>query len=96
MARVARWENMRAQLAALVLEQGAVWYPDCKWCLEVIDECAKCKFDGSDESDDLPDTVTAAMIYVRQTYKIEIETDIDDDEEATLEPRRKVARKFYG
>ena len=64
--------------------------------IEVIDECAKCKFDGSDESDDLPDTVTAAMIFVRQTYRVEIDSDIDEEDEAVKELATRRVRKFYG
>jgi hypothetical protein len=62
----------------------------------VIDECAKCKFDGSDESDDLPDTVTAALIYVRQTWMIELESDINEEEEAEDEVTNKPKKRFYG
>jgi hypothetical protein len=86
----------RAQLAALVLEQGVVWYVDRKWAEDVIDECAKCKFDGSDESDDLPDTVTAALIYVRQTWMIELESDINEEQEAEDEATSKPKKRFYG
>jgi phage terminase large subunit-like protein len=84
----------RAQKAALVLEKGTVWYQKGAWCEEVIDECARCKFDGSDESDDLPDTVTMAMLYVRQTFMIEFESDIDEDEEAEAELAAK--KTLYG
>lgn len=84
----------RARFASLVLEQGAVWYMPRKWAEAVIDECAECKFDGSDASDDLPDTVTASMIYVRQTYRVELPTDID--EEAERKPKRTERRRFYG
>jgi hypothetical protein len=86
----------RAHFAAVVLEQGAVWYQNFDWCLDVIDECAKCKFDGSDESDDLPDTVAAAMIYVRQTYRLEVNSDIDEDDEFPAERQSTRKRKFYG
>lgn len=91
----------RAQFGALVLEQGSVWYfvgegPTGDWAMEVIDECAKCKFDGSDEFDDLPDTVAASMVYVRQSYRLELESDIDEDQEAKDEVKVRKARKFYG
>lgn len=86
----------RAQLAAMVLEQGVVWYVDRAWAEDTIDECAKCKFDGSDVSDDLPDTVTAALIVMRQTWMIELESDINEDQEAEDEVNQPEPRKFYG
>ena len=49
---------------------GSVSYYKSDWALDVIGQCAKCKFHGGDESDDLPDTVAAALIYVRQTYRV--------------------------
>ena len=85
----------RAILGSLVLEQGAVWYPNRAWAEEVIEECAHCKFDGSDAHDDLPDTVTASMIYVRQTYRVELDTDIDEEEERRA-GRKPPTRQFYG
>lgn len=75
----------RAQLATLVLEQGCVWYPDKPWAVEVIDECAKCHFDGSDDSDDLPDTVVMAMLHVRQRFMVEVEAEVDEEDEAKKE-----------
>jgi hypothetical protein len=86
----------RAQFGAMVLEEGSVWYLGTDWALEAIDECAKCKFDGSDASDDLPDTVAAALIYVRQTYRVEMDSDIDEDEEERRDLLKKRTRKFYG
>jgi hypothetical protein len=85
----------RAMLAQLVLEQGAVWYMDVPWSEEVINECARCKFDGSDAFDDLPDTVVNAMLYVRQRYYVQLPSDVDEDEEA-LKSTRKESRQFYG
>jgi phage terminase large subunit-like protein len=85
----------RAIFGSIVLEQGAVWYPNRTWAEEVIDECALCKFDGSDASDDLPDTVSASMIYVRQTYRVELDTDIDEEEERRA-GRKPPKRQFYG
>lgn len=85
----------RARLAELLFEQGAVWYMDRPWALEVIDECAACHFDGSDSHDDLPDTVTAAAIYVRHTYRVDLLSDVDEEEERD-KAADKPKRKFYG
>lgn len=85
----------RAQYGALVLEQGAVWYMDKKWAQRVIDQCAECKFDGTDEHDDLEDTVVHSMIYVRQSYRVELGSDVDEEEEARAS-KRPAKRQFYG
>lgn len=85
----------RALLGSVVLEQGAVWYPDKLWAEKVIDQCADCAFDGSDDTDDLPDTVTASLVYVRQKYRIELGSDIDEDAEAKAQVRRP-KRRMYG
>lgn len=82
---------VRALMASWVFEQGAVWYMDRQWAVDVIDECAKCKFDGSDDSDDLPDTVTASMIHVRQTFLVDLPSDEREEEE--VKPKQ---RHFYG
>lgn len=75
-------KRARAFMASLVLEQGAVWYMPRIWAEEVINECAKCRFDGSDEHDDLPDTVAHALLYMRQTYRLDLPTDYDREREA--------------
>lgn len=85
-----------AQLATLTFEQGSVWYMDRPWAEEVIDECAKCRFDGSDDTDDLPETVANAAIYVRQRFLVERESDIDEQEEAEAELAKKVTKHYYG
>lgn len=85
----------RAHMASLVLEQGAVWYMNRKWAETVIDKCAACQFLGQDTDADLADTVTASMIYVRQTYRVEVGSDIDEEEEKRANKRVK-PRQFYG
>ena len=86
----------RAALGSEVLEQGSVWYMNRKWANEVIDLCAECRFDGSDDSDDLQDTVTTAMIFVRQTYRVEMPTDVDEEAEKRVKLNDSTKRKFYG
>lgn len=86
----------RAKLAALVLEQGAVWYPNRKWALAVIKKMAETKFDGTDDTDDMADTVTASMIYVRKTYRVELPSDVDEEAEALAARGSATKRQFYG
>lgn len=85
----------RAHMASLVMEQGAVWYMQRKWAETVIDKCAECQFLGNDADADLADTVTASMIYVRQTYRVELGSDIDEEEERRA-AKKKQPRQYYG
>jgi hypothetical protein len=85
----------KAIFGSLVLEQGSVWYPNKAWAEKIIDRVADCKFDGSDAHDDLEETVATAMIYVRQTYRVDLESDRDEEEEKRA-GRKPVKRQFYG
>jgi len=62
----------RAHAASVVLEQGSVWYPAREWALKVIDECADFP---NGEHDDWVDTVTMALIYMRKSFGLELESD---------------------
>jgi predicted phage terminase large subunit-like protein len=74
----------RAHYASVVLEGGVVWYPHwgstgkvLRWPEEVIDQCAA--FPKSDH-DDIVDTCTIAMTWLRRLWYAERETDIEDEE----------------
>jgi hypothetical protein len=84
----------RAMFAAWTFEAGSIWYPDKDWAYQVIDEVAKCRFDGTDESDDLADTVVMMATYVRQRYMVERTSDIDEEEEAAAAIRRPKKRGY--
>lgn len=63
----------RAHIASVVLEQGLVWYPKGKsWANEVIRQCAS--FPNA-KYDDLTDTVTDALIFLRHYRRVEINED---------------------
>lgn len=63
----------RAHIASVMLEQGVVWYPkDYKWVNEVIRQCAS--FPNA-KHDDLVDTVTDALIFLRHYKKLEVKDD---------------------
>lgn len=85
----------KAIFGSLILEQGSVWYPNKEWAVKLIEKCAECKFDGSDTHDDIEETVASAMIYVRQTYRVDVESDRDEEEEKRA-GRKPVKRQFYG
>lgn len=85
----------RAHYGSLVMEQGAAWYMNRKWATDTIDKCAACQFLGNDADADLADTVVASMIYVRQTYRVELPSDIDTEEERRA-AIKKPQRQLYG
>jgi predicted phage terminase large subunit-like protein len=63
----------RAHIASVMLEQGVVWYPKNKaWATEVIRQCAS--FPNA-KHDDLVDTVTDALIFLRHYKRIEVTND---------------------
>jgi predicted phage terminase large subunit-like protein len=63
----------RAHIASVMLEQGVVWYPKgCAWANEVIRQCAS--FPNA-KHDDLTDTVTDALIFLRHYKKVLISSD---------------------
>lgn len=78
----------RAHFASIALDGGCVWYVDRLWAHEVIDECANVPFGAHD---DLADTVTMALIDLRERWKLELkgfdEPD-DDEDEDDLQPVR--------
>lgn len=63
----------RAHIASVMLEQSVVWYPrECPWVNEVIRQCAS--FPNA-KHDDLVDTVTDALIFLRHYKKLEVNND---------------------
>lgn len=71
----------RAHAAAVVLEQGAVWYMDLPWALEVIDDCAKATFKRGDPGNDVGDTCVHAWTYLRNTFHLQLADEDDEDDE---------------
>jgi predicted phage terminase large subunit-like protein len=68
----------RAHAASALLETGLVWYPDRRWADEVIHHCAV--FPAGDGTD-IVDTVTQALIRLRQMWFAvphDDDTDLDD------------------
>lgn len=66
----------RANAATILFEQGCVYYPEGrKWALEVIDDCAEFP---NGPHDDIVDTVTQALVFLRRMFMLETP---DDDEE---------------
>ena len=66
----------RAHAASLVMERGCVWYVKRNWADEVMEQCAQFP---TGEHDDLTDTVTQALLWLRARWNTEY-LDEDDGE----------------
>lgn len=67
---------VRAHAASLVLERGCVWYVKRNWADEVIDQCAEFP---TGEHDDMVDTVTMALLWLRKRWSAGYLDEDDDD-----------------
>jgi predicted phage terminase large subunit-like protein len=73
----------RANAAAVVLEQGVVYYPYGKrWAEEVIDECATFP---NGQHDDIPDVVAHCLNYFRRMFLLEAPDDAEDDDDEDMD-----------
>jgi predicted phage terminase large subunit-like protein len=86
----------RANAAAIVFEQGCMFYMDRRWAEEVIDECASATFKKGDPGNDIPDTVVHAAMYLRRTYHLQLPEDVDEDDAlaAQAEEMKSHKRRF--
>jgi predicted phage terminase large subunit-like protein len=80
----------RAHAASLVLERGCIWYVKRNWANEVIDQCADFP---AGEHDDLVDSCTMAMLWLRKRWNVEY-LDEDDDEDNLM--RHAAPTRLYG
>lgn len=85
----ARGKRPRAHAASIILEQGCVWYMKRKWAQEVIDQCAAFPYA---EHDDLTDTVTMMLLWLREHRALDLEDELDEDDE----PQDTGRRRLYG
>jgi predicted phage terminase large subunit-like protein len=74
--RVTDSKFVRAHAASLILERGCVWYVKRKWAEEVITQCGNFP---ADDHDDMVDTVTMALLWLRKRWSADY-TDEDDDD----------------
>jgi predicted phage terminase large subunit-like protein len=84
----------RAHAASDILEEGLVYYMDRDWAEEVIEQCADFPYG---EFDDLVDTVTMCLLWLRKSF-LEF-ADEADEEDDTPEPGTSVVggvRRLYG
>ena len=76
---------MRANQVAPLFSDGRVWRPNTRWAEEVVEECAEFPFG---EHDDYVDTVTQALIRIRQGGLISLLDDYEPDEPIFTSPGR--------
>lgn len=82
---------MRAHAASLVLERGCVFYVPRRWANEVIEKCGQFP---AGEHDDIVDTVTMALLWLRRIWQTGF---IDDDsDDLNLMTHLKKAIRTYG
>lgn len=82
---------MRANIAAIVLERGAVWYMERDWAKNVINQCAK--FPNA-KHDDIVDTCSMAWLYLRKRWWINVPD--DDTGQNNLVAENRPQKSFYG
>ena len=81
---------VRAHAASLVLERGCVFYVKRKWADEVISQCGNFP---ADDHDDMVDTVTMALMWLRKRWSAEY---LDDDDNDDLMKHTNAPIRLYG
>jgi len=74
-------KRVRLNACADTFASGMVWAPERRWAREVIDQVAE--FPNGD-ADDLTDTVSMALMRIRQGGMIRLDSDDREDEDANL------------
>lgn len=88
--KVSESKFMRAHAASLILERGCVFYVDRNWADEVIEQCAEFP---TGENDDLVDTVTMALLWLRKRWNTDY---LDDDDDTNLMSYNAGPTRTYG
>jgi predicted phage terminase large subunit-like protein len=83
---------VRAHAASLILERGCVFFVKRKWAEEVIQQCANFP---ADEHDDMVDTVTQALLWLRKRWSADF-LDEDDDNDNLMKYATRPIRTYGG
>ncbi len=83
---------VRAHAASLVLERGCIFYVKRNWALEVIKQCGNFP---ADDHDDLVDSTTQAMLWLRKKWSADF-LDDDDDNDNLMNYVNKPVRTYGG
>jgi predicted phage terminase large subunit-like protein len=84
---------VRAHAASLVLERGCVFFVKRNWAQEVISQCGNFP---ADDHDDMVDTVTMAMLWLRKKWSADFLDDDDDDNDNLMDHVNKPVRTYGG
>ena len=90
--RVQDSKFVRAHAASLVLERGCVFYVKRNWAQEVITQCGNFP---ADDHDDMVDTVTMALMWLRKRWSTGY-LDEDDDNDNLMKYSTKPVRTYGG
>lgn len=83
---------VRAHAASLVLERGCIFYVNRNWAKEVIQQCSNFP---ADDHDDMVDTCTMAMLWLRKRWSADF-LDDDDDNDDLMRHVDKPVRMYGG
>lgn len=83
---------VRAHAASLVLERGCIFYVKRNWAQEVISQCGNFP---ADDHDDMVDTCTMAMLWLRKKWSAGF-LDEDDDNDNLMNHVNKPVRTYGG
>lgn len=83
---------VRAHAASLVLERGCIFYVKRNWATEVISQCGNFP---ADDHDDMVDTCTMAMLWLRKKWSADF-LDDDDDNDNLMNHVNKPVRTYGG
>ena len=85
---------LRAHAAAVVFEDGCMFYPDTRWAEQVVEKCAAATFMRGDPGNDTPDTVVHAANWLRKTYHLTTKGDAPDPDDEPQDDRHERPRLF--
>ena len=85
----------RAHAAAVVLEDGCIWYMDRKWSDEVIEDCATATFLKGSPGNDIGDTCVHAWNFLRRTFHLTTKGDRKDEDDDDDQPPPKPQRRLF-
>jgi predicted phage terminase large subunit-like protein len=83
---------VRAHAASLVLERGCIFYVKRNWAQEVITQCGNFP---ADDHDDMVDSCTMAMLWLRKKWSADF-LDDDDDNDDLMRYVNKPVRTYGG
>ena len=83
---------VRAHAASLVLERGCIFYVKRNWSQEVIGQCGNFP---ADDHDDMVDSCTMAMLWLRKKWSADF-LDDDDDNDNLMNYVNKPVRTYGG